>query len=124
MIRKLQRFALALFVAFGLAGAMAVPGGMVTATPAEAGILSGIKSVAKDIGGDFKDIGKGVAKGAEMMGKGVVKGAKAVGKATVTIGKAVKYGADKAGIIRTATSVGRTVYGAGKTVVNYARGRR
>jgi hypothetical protein len=68
MFRKLQRFIIACAIAFGLAGAVAAPASVVTASPADAGIVNDLKGS----GADFKQIGKGVAIGAKRLPGGMV----------------------------------------------------
>lgn len=79
---------LAAALAFGLATPLTLTQSIVTATPAEAGVLGSIKSAAKSVGGAVKS-------GAKAVGGGTVTAAKAVGSASVVVGKRLGHaGAD------------------------------
>jgi hypothetical protein len=102
MFRKLQRFIIACAIAFGLAGALAGPASVVTASPAEAGVMTYLK----DLGSDFKRIGKGVVIGAKKLPGGMVN---MVAKGMSYPVKAVSFVARKTNIDQPFTRAGRAI---------------
>ena len=89
-----------LFASLFLAFAVATAGGVVTATPSEAGIVSSIKSAAKTVGRGVATGAKAVGTAGERVGRGFARDAKAianskVGKAVIRVGKEVVKGADR-----------------------------
>ena len=93
-VLKSEMFAMAL--AFAIATPLTVAGSAVFAPPAEAGIVSSVKSAAKKVGGAVKTTAKGIgaaAKAGAAMGKQVGVGvASDVKRGAVAAGKGIaKY---------------------------------
>lgn len=122
--------------ALGLATPLTMAHSIVTATPAEAGVLGSIKNAAKSVGGTVKGaakavgggtvvaakaVGGGAATAAKAVGGGTVTAAKAVGGGAVTVGKAVGVGAVRIGngFERTGKDMYRS--GPGQAVVKFVK---
>lgn len=103
---KLASAILGLAVLFGVAGAMTAGGGIINPTPAEAGIISGIKSVAKDVAGTIKNKAD---KGLSAAGEAARKGLKKAKRATKAVGGNLKDAGKTFGknVARNARIVGR-----------------
>jgi hypothetical protein len=123
MFRKLQRLAVALFMAFGVAGAMTVSTSVAISTPADAGVLSSIKGAAKAVGSGIKTGAKavgGAVAGGFKAGAGAVKTAGiGIGRGVAAGAKGAYHGLEKAGVIRTFTQAGKGAVQIGQKVGKY-----
>jgi hypothetical protein len=121
MFRKLQRLAVALFMAFGVAGAMTVSSSVAISTPAEAGVLSSIKGAAKAVGSGIKT-GAGAVVGGVKAGAGAVKAAGiGVGRGVAAGAKGAYHGLERAGVVRTFKEAGKGFVTIGKTASKYGK---
>ena len=117
---KFTRTLTMMFASLCLACALSTTGGVMTAKPAEAGIVSSIKGAAKAVGRAAVKVEKSAV-------KGVVTGAKAVGRAGERVGKGlasdakmIGRGISKSAVGDAARSFGRNVASGTKTVVRVA----